>query len=90
MEEFEWDADKDIKNQEKHGVSFELAQHAFLDPYRIFAEDQTHSSGEKRYYCFGRVKDGILTVRFTHRAHKIRIIGAGFWRKGRKTYETQS
>ncbi len=90
MDEFEWDVDKDIKNQEKHGVSFELAQYAFLDPRRLFAEDQTHSDGEKRYYCFGRVKDGILTVRFTHRAHKIRIIGAGFWRKGRKVYETQS
>lgn len=27
---FEWDLDKDAENQEKHGVSFGLAQEAFL------------------------------------------------------------
>jgi uncharacterized DUF497 family protein len=32
---FEWDDDKDQENQTKHGVSFTLAQHAFLDPNRI-------------------------------------------------------
>jgi uncharacterized DUF497 family protein len=26
---FEWDSDKDSINQEKHGVSFTLAQYAF-------------------------------------------------------------
>ncbi|MDD5422490.1 MAG: BrnT family toxin, partial [Candidatus Omnitrophica bacterium] len=29
----------------------------------------------------------IVTVRFTRRGNKIRIIGAGYWRKGRKYYE---
>lgn len=28
--EFEWDEKKDVANQEKHGVSFEKAQDAFL------------------------------------------------------------
>ena len=27
---FEWDEAKDVKNQEKHGVSFETAQYAFI------------------------------------------------------------
>jgi uncharacterized DUF497 family protein len=43
--------------------------------------------GEQRYFCFGRIDDAVLTVRFTHRDGKIRIIGAGYWRKGRKLYE---
>jgi hypothetical protein len=34
----------------------------------------------------GKVKGGIMTVRFTYRDRKIRIIGAGYWRKGKKTY----
>jgi uncharacterized DUF497 family protein len=38
---FEWDDEKDKENQLKHNVSFALAQHAFLDPYRVIAEDVT-------------------------------------------------
>ncbi len=59
---FEWDEEKNRENQEKHGVSFELAQYAFLDPHRIIAEDLKHSQKEKRYYCFGQVGGGVLTV----------------------------
>jgi uncharacterized protein len=85
---FEWDDQKDEINQEKHGVSFNVAQHAFADPKRIIAEDIGHSKDEQRYYCFGQVSDKIMTVRFTYRK-KIRIIGAGYWRKGREIYENQ-
>ena len=63
---------------------------AFLDPYRVIAEDMAHSSEEDRYYCIGRVDDGIMTVRFTYRGSVIRIYGAGYWRKGRKIYEDQN
>lgn len=83
---FEWDELKNLENQEKHGVSFERAQYAFADPYRVIAEDIAHSQEEKRYYCFGKVGEGVITVRFTYRGNKIRIIGAGYWRKGRKIY----
>ena len=88
--DFEWDSDKDQVNQDKHGVSFALAQLAFLDHNRVILEDLEHSSAEKRYYCLGRVAGGIMTVRFTYRGGKIRIIGAGYWRKGKKLYETQN
>lgn len=87
---FEWDADKDQDNQKKHSVSFSLAQQAFLDPHRIIAEDVEHSSTENRYYCIGRVGEGIMTVRFTYRGNTIRIYGAGYWRKGRRLYEEQN
>jgi uncharacterized DUF497 family protein len=87
---FEWDADKDAENQRKHGVPFSLAQFAFADANRVIAEDLAHSKTEKRYYCFGEVNGGILTVRFIHRCGVIRIIGAGYWRKGKVIYEREN
>ena len=77
-------------NQKKHGVSFDLAQMAFLDGKRVILEDIEHSSKEKRYYCLGSVAGGIITVRFTYRRNKIRIIGAGYWRKGKSIYEKEN
>jgi len=88
--DFEWDSAKDQLNQKKHGVSFSLAQLAFLDQNRVILEDLEHGDDEKRYYCLGRVSGGILTVRFTYRTKKIRIIGAGYWRKGKKIYEREN
>jgi uncharacterized DUF497 family protein len=87
---FEWDSDKDAENQRKHGVSFSLAQQAFLDPRRVIARDLTHSKSEERFYCFGMVGEGILTVRFTYRTEVIRIIGAGYWRRGKRIYEQEN
>jgi len=87
---FEWDSKKDHENLQKYGVSFALAQHAFADPHRIIAEDLNHSDDEMRYYCFGKTGDGILTVRFTYRSNVIRIIGAGYWRKGKAIYEHEN
>jgi uncharacterized DUF497 family protein len=85
--EFEWDPAKDRLNVEKHGVPFGLAQFAFADPRRVIAQDLSHSSKEPRYYCFGQVDGGILTVRFTYRDGAIRIFGAGYWRRGKSIYE---
>jgi uncharacterized DUF497 family protein len=87
---FEWDPHKDLENQEKHGVAFAGAQFAFADPRRVIAEDRSHSSRERRYYCLGQVDDGILTVRFTYRNDVIRIYGAGYWRKGKRVYEREN
>ena len=87
---FEWDSNKDLENQQKHGVAFVDAQYAFADPHRVIAEDSSHSEQESRYYCFGKVGAGILTVRFTYREDVIRIIGAGYWRKGKVTYEHEN
>ena len=88
--DFEWDESKDQLNQKKHGVSFAFAQLAFLDHNRVILEDIEHSADEKRYYCLGKVADGIMTVRFTYRLRRIRIIGAGYWRKGKKIYEREN
>jgi len=88
---FEWDPIKDRANRAKHGVSFSVAQRAFFDPQRVIAEDLSHSSAtERRYFCFGIVGMGVMTVRFTWRGGRIRIFGAGYWRKGKLIYEQQN
>jgi len=77
---FEWDENKNAVNQQKHGVSFEKAQYA--------NRDLEHSSDlEERFFCFGLVDGRVLTVRFTYRHKRIRIFGAGYWRKGKEHYE---
>ena len=86
--EFEWDPAKDRENQQKHGVSFEDAVLAWLDPRRVTRADRKHSSPkEQRYFLFGEVSGSVLTVRFSRREEKVRILGAGYWREGRTIYE---
>jgi uncharacterized DUF497 family protein len=87
---FEWDEAKDVANQQKHGVSFAFARKAFLDARRVIARDDEHSDVESRFYCFGKAGAGVLTVRFTWRKTVIRIIGAGYWRKGKHIYEREN
>lgn len=88
--DFQWDENKARENEQKYGVSFSLAQIASLDPDRIILEDFSHSEEEQRYYCIGKVAEGILTVRFTYRNNLIRIFGAGYWRKGKQIYEKEN
>lgn len=84
---FEWNQDKNLANIEKHGVSFEEAMHAFLDPKRKIRLNSSHSAVEMRYFCLGKVDNRVLTVRFIIRSGNVRIIGAGFWREGKKLHE---
>ena len=85
---FEWDENKNVINQQKHGVSFEKAQYALDDPHRVISRDLEHSNDlEERFFCFGLVDGRVLTVRFTYRRKRIRIFGAGYWRQGRTHYE---
>lgn len=87
---FEWDSSKAEENLRKHGVSFEEARRAFFDQKRIIVTDAGHSEEEERFFCIGDTGAGIATVRFTYRQEKIRLIGAGYWRKGRKHYEKEN
>ena len=87
---FEWDDAKDLTNQLKHGISFKGAQNAFYDHKRIIVRDIAHDKNEKRYFCMGKVNGNIMTVRFTYRQKRIRIYGAGYWRKGKNIYEQEN
>jgi uncharacterized DUF497 family protein len=89
--DFEWNDIKNAKNISKHSLSFYEAQGAFFDDNRVILLDTKHSSEEERYFCIGKtVNGGIATVRFTLRNSRIRIIGAGYWRKGKKIYEQRN
>jgi uncharacterized DUF497 family protein len=87
---FEWDEAKAAANLEKHGVSFEEAQKAFLDRRRLLYRDLDHSEKEDRFFCVGMVEGEVITVRYTLRGKQIRIYGAGYWRTGRRLYEKES
>ena len=87
---FEWDENKNQSNIKKHGVSFNEATTAFNDSNRLTLRDEGHSQLEDRYFCIGKTSKGIITVRFVFRDGLIRIIGAGYWRKGRDLYESKN
>ncbi len=87
MTGFDWDPHKEWVNIFKHGINFTVAALAFKDPKRKIFQDVSHSHKEERWFCIGQIHGKILTVRFLYRGEKIRIIGAGSWRKGRKYYE---
>jgi hypothetical protein len=50
--DIEWDADKADSNLKKHGVSFEEAATALLDPMAL-AQDDAASEGEPRWVLIG-------------------------------------
>lgn len=87
---FIWDLSRETYNIHKHGVDFATAAEAFKDPKRKIFVDSRHSKKEPRFFCVGKVRGKIVTVRFVYRAGKIRIFGAGYWRKGAKYYEKES
>lgn len=78
---------KELINIHKHGIDFYTAAKVFKDPKRKIYIDSKHSKQEERLFCIGSLGSKILTVRFTYRGGKIRIFGAGYWRKGVQYYE---
>ena len=57
---------------------------------RIILKNEKYSIDEDRYFCIGQIDKRIVTVRFIMRKNNIRIIGAGYWREGRKLYEKKN
>jgi uncharacterized DUF497 family protein len=85
---FEWDQSKAKSNLRKHGVSFEEASTALLDPLSKTALDPYHSLAE-RFLTFGLSWRGrLLAVSHTERRATIRIISARVATPSeRETYE---
>ncbi len=89
MMEFEWDPQKAVRNQAKHGVSFHEAATIFGDPRALTVADPDHSEDEDRFLTFGQSAQGtVLVVSHTDRGDRIRIISARrASRKERALYE---
>lgn len=86
---FEWNAEKALRNLAKHRVSFDEASTVFSDPLGRIVSDTRHSGGEERLVVIGRSSaQQLLTVMFTDRKNRIRIISARHvTRTERRQYE---
>ena len=75
MSRFEWDEEKNLVNQRKHGISFEEASAIFESPV-LSLEDEGHQSEvrERSYGLIGGVV--VVCVVHTDRDGTTRIISA--------------
>lgn len=85
----EWDINKAISNKKKHGVSFEEATSALMDPLAITFFDESSIKEERNISIGYSFKERLLIVVHTERYEKtIRIISARKATKAeRRTYE---
>lgn len=80
---FEWDAEKNRINKQKHGgLGFESAALVFDDPHAIFRKDRV-VAGEQRWHAIGMAMGALLLVVHVYRMENeydeeetIRIISA--------------
>jgi uncharacterized DUF497 family protein len=78
---FEWDPDKNRTNVRKHEIDFGDALQVFSDPAAIVVEAR-RVHGEQRQLIVGRAGGNFMTVVFTVRGERIRLISA---RRSRST-----
>ena len=84
---FEWDSEKAEANREAHGVSFEEAAEAFLDPFHQ-GGDASQQFEERQFLIGYSLAARLLIVIYTDRGPRIRVISA--WpatRSERRMYE---
>ena len=77
---FSWDERKNLQNRRKHGISFELAQEVFLDPF-CFTIPDVMVEDEERFWTVGRVESLVIlvvvhTFREEHGDEVVRILSA--------------
>ena len=53
---FEWDQNKNLENQKKHGISFDEAKEIFDDPLHISILDSRYTYFEERWITVGMSK----------------------------------
>ena len=54
---FTWDAPKETRNKQKHGLDFSFASLVFADPLRLIAFDR-YEGGEDHWHCLGAAGSG--------------------------------
>ena len=72
--EFEFDAAKSRKNQEKHGIDFVQAQALWDDPEHV--EVPARTEDEPRFLVIGRIGTDHWSAVVTYRSERTRIISA--------------
>jgi uncharacterized DUF497 family protein len=75
-DDFEWDEAKARLNIRNHGLSFEVVREAFDDFYAYEWADEREDYGEERFNITGMVRGRLITVTYTMRGEKFRLISA--------------
>lgn len=88
--QIEWDENKRRENLAKHGIDFLDAVDVFGDPRRRTFQSR-HPPDERRYLTVGALRDRVVTVIWTARGDKLRVISMRRARRNeRKRYEEAS
>ncbi len=74
--EYDWDPAKAQANLRKHKVPFPMACEVFKDGNRLERLDTSSDYGEERWIVLGRAGPKILSVVYTQRGQRIRLISA--------------
>lgn len=75
-DDFEWDERKAATNLGRHKLNFWTASHVFDDVFALIEQDLSEDYGEDRFVAIGMVEDVLITVVYTERGKRIRIISA--------------
>lgn len=68
MHYFQWDPQKALKNERKHGVSFSEGATVYFDENIMLSPDSRHSEDESRLIALGKSDlKRMLFVSFTYR-----------------------
>jgi len=70
----EYDEEKNRRNIEERGLSFELAKRVIADPNLKWRVDDRHDYGETRYIGYGYADGKRLRLCWTFRGGYIRVI----------------
>lgn len=76
--DFEWDDTKNLRNQRKHGLSFDDASELFESDEQVLEIfDASHSDFDDRYIAIGPIGRGLVVLVYTELEESlIRIISA--------------
>ena len=75
--EFEWDPEKDQRNQTKHGISFDEASSVFGDPFALTVDDPGDSWEEHRFLTTGYSnRRRLVIVAHADRDERVRVVNA--------------
>ena len=90
--QFDWDRGNINKNIAKHKINNEEAEEVFVNQPIVLLKDKKHSQTEPRLMVLGKTDNQrLLSVIFTQRGEKIRIISARpMGRKERRLYEQKT
>jgi len=91
IKSFDWDKANIVKSETKHNVKWYECEQIFFNRPLLLLDDKKHSTAEERHFVYGKTDEGrLLTIVFTIRDNKIRVISARpMSRKERRRYESE-